>query len=222
MRLFGPGQREDASTRRMVRLGAPIGLQALVEAARWLAFFLVIERLGEGALAISSLVFACYVVLLIPSQAFAEAAYTMISGSLGRGAGERLAPLVRSAAWRAIAVTLPLLALAAIVPETVLALFTDDVLPGAGATLTVVALGMLLVVASEIGLAAVFGTGDTDAGFVIELIISGTFVGCAAITALVLELPLPYVWLSLPLAAAVGFVVSVAWLRSGRWRRVVL
>ena len=222
--MGGRGRDAEASTRGMVRLGTPIGLQALAEAGRWLAFFLVIERLGEDALAASSLVFACYAVFLIPSQAFAEAVYTMISGSLGRGLGERLAPLVRSAAWRALAVTFPLLAFAVIFPEGVLALFTADSQPvsGAGATLTVVALGMLVVVASEIALAAVFGTGDTDAGFVIELIVSGTFVTSAAITALVLELPLPYVWLSLPLAAGVGSAVSAAWLRSGRWRRIAL
>ncbi len=222
--FFRQGQGADASTRQMARLGTPIGLQALVEAGRWVAFFFIIQGLGEDALAASSLVYACYAVFLIPSQAFAETAYTMISASLGRGVGERLAPLVRAAAWRAFAVTLPMLAVAAIFPEVVLSLFTDDteLVAGARAALIAMALGMLAVVAAEIGLGAVFGTGDADAGLVIELIVSGMLVTSAALAALVLELQLFYVWLSLPLAASVGVAVSVVWLRSGRWRRVVL
>ena len=218
------GREGDASTQRMARLGTPIGLQALVEALRWVAFFFVIERLGEDALAVSSLVYACYAVFLIPSQAFAETAYTMISASLGRGIGERLTPLVRAVTWRAFAVTLPLLAVAVIFPDAVLTLFTDDVrlVSGARATLVVVALGMLVVVAAEVALAAVFGTGDADAGFVIELLVSGGLVASAVLAALVLDLDLVYVWLSLPLAAGVGLSVSAGWLRSGRWRRVAL
>jgi putative MATE family efflux protein len=224
IRLAGRGQEADASTGRMVRLGTPIGLQALVEAGRWVAFFLIIERLGEDALAASSLVFACFVVFLIPSQAFAETVYTMISASLGRGIGERLAPLVRAVAWRALVATLPLLAMAVLLPDVVLSLFTDDqqLVSGARSTLIAVGLGMVVVVAAEVGVGAVFGTGDADAGFVIELIVSGGLVTSAALAALVLDLELFYVWLSLPVAAGVGFAASVAWLRSGRWRRVAV
>jgi len=219
------GAEDDTSTRAMARLGAPIGLQALVEALRWIAFFLVIERLGEDALAWSSLVYACYALFLIPSQAFAETVYTMISASLGRSeGGGGIALVLRAVAWRVFAITLPLLAVAVIAPDVVLSLFTDDLelVSGARETLRAMALGMLAVVAAEIALAAVFGTGDTDAGFVIEVIMSGTLVGSAALAALVIGLELPYVWLSLPFAASVGLVSCAVWLRTGRWRRVAL
>ncbi len=218
------GAELDAPTRVMARLGAPIGLQALVEAVRWIAFFLVIERLGEDALAWSSLVYACYALFLIPSQAFAETAYTMISASVGREEGGGIARLSRAVAWRAFAITLPLLAAAVIVPDVVLSLFTDDpeLVSGARETLRAMAVGMLAVVAAEIALAAVFGTGDTGAGFFVEVITSATFVAWAAVAALVVGLDLPYVWLSLPLAASVGLALSAIWLRTGRWRRVVL
>jgi multidrug resistance protein, MATE family len=100
--------------------------------------------------------------------------------------------------------------------------FTADpaLIAGAQKTLIALILGMLAVVASELALAAVFGTGDTDAGFVIEVITSITLVTAAALVGLVAGLDLPYVWLALPLAAGVGAGMSLAWLRSGRWRRV--
>lgn len=195
-----------------------------MEALRWVAFFLVIEQLGADALALSSLVYACYALLLIPSQAFAETVYTMTSASLGRGAGDRIASLLRGVGWRAVAITVPLIAVAVLFPDGVLFLFTGDdrLTSDARATLSAMALGMVVVVAAEVALAAVFGTGDTDAGFVIEVAVSATLVVCAALTALVLGLGLPYVWLSLPLAAGLGLALSLLWLRSGRWRRVAL
>jgi Na+-driven multidrug efflux pump len=41
-----------------------------------------------------------------------------------------------------------------------------------------------------------------------------------ALVVLVLGAPtLPVVWASLPVAVGLGLAASVAWLRSGRWRR---
>jgi putative MATE family efflux protein len=218
----GRGMEAEDGPRGLVRLGTPIGLQALVEALRWVGFFLVIEQLGEDALAWSSLVYACYALFLIPSQAFAEALYTITSTSLGRDGAGRVVPLLKAVLWRALAFTLPLLVLGLIFPDAVLSVFTADpeLIAGAQKTLIALILGMLAVVASELALAAVFGTGDTDAGFVIEVITSITLVTTAALVGLVAGLDLPYVWLALPLAAGVGAGMSLAWLRSGRWRRV--
>lgn len=148
----------------------------------------------------------------------------MISTSLGRGARDRSPPLLRAVGWRAVAMTVPLVGVAVFFPDGVLSLFTGDArwASQADETLAAMALGMVAVVPAEIGLAAVFGTGDTDAGFVIEVLMSITLVACAAVAAVVVGLELPLVWLSLPLAAGLGLGLSLLWLRSGHWRRVVL
>jgi MATE family multidrug resistance protein len=212
----------EATVGAIFRLGAPIGLQALVEALRWVAFFLIVEHLGERALAESSLVFACFTLLLIPSQAFAETAYTMVSGTLGRRGSAPLGPLLRSIARAAFLVTLPLLAVALAFPEAVLAVFTgsSETIAGAAPSLRVLAVGMLVVVPAELWLAAVFGTGDSEAGFVIEVLTSGVLVAGGALAVLVVGAGVPAVWGLLPLASALGLAASVTWLRSGRWRRV--
>jgi len=66
--------------------------QALVEALRSVGFFLIVEQLGERVLAWSSLVYACQALVVIPSQAFAETAYTKDSGALGRSDAAGLRP----------------------------------------------------------------------------------------------------------------------------------
>jgi Na+-driven multidrug efflux pump len=214
----------EATAGAITRLGAPIGLQALIEALRWVAFFLIVEQLGERALAASSVVFACLTLLLIPSQAFAETAYTMVSAALGGNGPSRLRELMRSVTRGAFAVTLPLLAVALAFPEPILSAFTGSGATAAGAApaLRVVALGMLLVVPAELWLAAVFGTGDTDAGFAIELVMSVALVAACALAVLVLHLGLPVVWALLPAASALGLVGSFLWVRSGLWRAVAV
>ncbi len=215
---------EGATAGAMARLGAPISLQASVEALRWVGFFLIVEQLGEQALAWSSLVYACYALLLIPSQAFAETAYTMVSASLGRNGSAGLGSLMGSIARAAYVVTLPLLVVVLVFPEAILSLFTGDTSTVAGATpaLRVVAVGMLAVVAAELWLAAVFGTGDTDAGLVIELLVTGSLVAFCAGAVLVLDPPVALLWGLLPLASLLGLVAAALWLRSGRWRRVAV
>ena len=239
VRRLGPGRREaargqyarpengsrphsDASPGAIARLGAPIGLQALVEALRWVGFFLIVEQLGERPLAWSSVVFACFTLLLIPSQAFAETAYTMVSGTLGRSPEARLGALMRSVTRAAFLATLPLLVVAIAFPEAVLSVFTGSAgtVAGAAPSLRVVAAGMLLVVPAELWLAALFGTGDSDAGFLVEVLTSGAMVAGCALAVLAFDAVLPVVWAMLPLASALGLAASAAWVRSRRWRRV--
>ena len=93
---------------------------------------------------------------------------------------------------------------------------------GALPALRVVAVGMLAVVAAELLLAAVFGTGDTDAGFVIELLVTGSLVALTPGAVLVLDPPLALVWALLPVASLLGLAAAALWLRSGRWRRMAV
>src|SRR5262249_45621902 len=44
--------------RRLVRISAPVSAQALLEALRWFAFFLILERIGAAALAVANVVYA--------------------------------------------------------------------------------------------------------------------------------------------------------------------
>ena len=220
--LFRLGDRGQGIARPLARTGSPIALQGLVEAARWLGFFLIVEQVSEDALAWSSLVYACYAVFLVPSQAFAETAYSLVSNFIGRGEGSGIRRLLRGLTSRTYLVTLPLLAVAVVAPGPVLSLFTTDpaAIDGSEATLRVVALGMLVVIPAETWLAGVFGTGDTDAGFAIELLASATIIAGCYLAAVVLDLELALVWLSLPVAALLSLVAAVAWIRADRWRRV--
>ena len=211
---------------RAGRLGAllniswPIALQGGVETARWFAFFLIIEQAGEQALAFSNVVYACFALLVIPTDAFAEAGYSLVSRALGEGRADAIATVIRRTARPAALVTLPVAGVLLLAPEPLLQVFTDDAATVAGSVdaLRVLAVAMLIVIPAEMCLAAVFGTGSTDAALVIEVVASAVLLGCAYLATVVLELPLAYAWGSLAMASLVALPLAIAWIRIGPWR----
>jgi len=207
--------------RRLLRMSAPVSIQALVEAIRWFAFFLILERVSPAALAVGNVVYSCYEVLRVPTEAFAETACSMVSRFVGRGRPHQIAPVIRGSTRAAALATLPMIALALWVPDWVLSVFTlDDGLIGAGmASLRVVALGMLVVIPADMWLTAVVGTGDTPAALGIEIVLTVVMLATTYVTAITLAGG-ALVWSSLGAAALVTLILSYAWMRSGMWRRI--
>lgn len=205
--------------RSLLRLSGPVALAGLVEGLGWVAFFLMIEQLGEQALAWSNVVYACYAVFLIPAIAFSEAGSSMVGRLVGEGREGGIPALLGRISSPAYLVTAPLVALAVLVPELVLAPFSSDaeLVSGATGPLRVVAIGMLVAIPAEVWFAALFGTGDTVAAFFIEVVATGVMVGSAYLAGMIWDLPLAAVWAGLPLAGVVTLLACAAWLRTAGW-----
>jgi len=208
--------------RRLVRLSGPVSLQTLVEAGRWLAFFLILERVGAVPLAVANIVYACYEVFRIPTEAFGEAACSMVSNVIGGEQHERIEPVVRRSIVAAALATLPLVIFGLALPDWLLAVFTlDDTLIDAGrASLRVVALTMIAIIPAEMWREAVLGTGDTPAALGIEVAFTIVMLAASYWTAILRAWPLELVWGSLVLAWVVALGAAWGWMKSGAWRRL--
>jgi putative MATE family efflux protein len=213
---------ERRTARLLGRTAAPIAAQRLLEALRWLAFFLILERVSDRALAIANIVYACYVVFWIPTEGFAETSCSMVSRFVGRNQTHRIGAVLREATGGAIVATLPFIAIALIVPGWLLAVFSPEspILAESGASLRVVALAMLIVIPGEMWFAAVSGTGDTAAALAIELVVTLTMLGTGYVAAIQLAGPVALAWVSLPIAWLVCLTISYGWVKSGMWRRL--
>ena len=222
--LFRMGHYDARLTRSMGTISTPVGVQALLESARWFLFFLLAEHLGERTLAASNVIYSIFALLLIPSEGFAETACSMASRLIGRGHAARLGSLVWEVIRPGYLVTLPVVVLVLLFPGAVLGLLGGDpeVVAACIPSLRVIAAAMLVVVPAQMWFAALSGTGDTRAASMIELTLSGTMLGAAALAGLALRLPLEYIWLSVPLSWLVCLALSYAWIRTGRWQRVSL
>jgi len=220
--LFRLRMPERLTTRLLNRLSTPMAVQRLMETLRWLAFFLILERVSSQALAIANVVYTCYVIFWIPTEGFAETCCSMVSRFVGSEQAHRIGAVLRHAIVGAILATVPFISVALLVPRWFLAVFNpgSDLLAGGSASLRVVALAMLIVIPGEMWFIAVSGTGDMAAALAIELVLTLTMLGTAYLAAIHLAWPVELVWLSLPIAWLVCLTVSYGWVRSGIWKRV--
>jgi Na+-driven multidrug efflux pump len=221
-RLFAVSRWHAKVAHRLLRLSAPVSVLALVEGLRWLAFFLILERVGAVPLAVANIVFACYEVFLIPTEAFSEAACSMVSRVVGGERYDRIEPVVLRSTLGAALATLPIVALALLLPDWVLSVFTLDgaLIDAARASLRVVALTMVAIIPSEMWRTAVLGTGDTPAALGIEVAFTLVMLAASYWTAIQLTAPLELVWGSLVLAWIVALAAAYGWMKSGAWRRL--
>jgi Na+-driven multidrug efflux pump len=215
---------EKRAVTTLSRLSAPLSLESFLETIRWLLFFLILERAGVAALAVGSIVYACYVVLWIPTEGFADTTCSMAGRMVGRKRGGEIGRLLRYATSGSLLATVPFLALALIAPQVIVGIFSPEagVLADSSAAVRMAALGMLVTVPGAICASALAGTGDTPAVFVVELILTCTMLVLTYLAAIVLQLPVAWVWLALPLAWLVALAVAHNRLRSGTWTRVTV
>jgi MATE family, multidrug efflux pump len=209
-------------TASLLRLSGPVALQGLLEGVRWFTFFLILEWIGERALAVSNIVYACYAILRIPTEGFADTACSMVSRLVGEGQAGRIGHLMRESISPAYIVTLPLMLLALFSPDFVLSLAAANpaMIEAGRTTLRVVALAMLVDIPGEMWFKAVTGTGDTGAALAIEGALTVAMLGSTYLAAIVMGLELNYIWMSLPIAWMTCLALSWAWVRAGYWKRL--
>lgn len=209
-------------TRLLARLSWPITAQLFLEDSRWFVFFLIIERVGTSALAIANIVYTCYIVFWIPAEGFAETACSMVSRFVGSNRSNRIGQVVRSTISGAVLATVPLLLLALLAPQWLVAIFShESSLVGDGnASLRVVALAMLVAIPAHMWFTAVEGTGDTAAALGIDSLLTVVMIGLTYLVAIHLSWPMAMVWLTVPITWIVCLAVCYGWIKSGIWKRL--
>ncbi len=204
---------------RLLKVAFPIMLQNVFSFSVWFVFFLIIEKMGESALAISNIVRSVYVVLLIPIMGFASATNTLVSFVIGQNRSNEVLSLVRKIALICTAGAAFLSAVCAFFPEVILSVYTNNAslisigLP----VLRVVSVASVLLALANILFNGVSGTGKTKVSFVMELVILASYLGLTYLLAVVLEQPITIVWTVEIFYAAILSIASYVYLRSNRW-----
>ena len=217
-RLFEMPNWDPAIVRMLFGLATPVAIYGVVEGFQWLFYFVIIEQVSVAALAWSNIIYTCLLIFLIPVEAVSEVVVSLTSRVIGAERRDRIAHVTRRAVALAGIVTLPLAAIALVMPELVFSGFgVGDPAGGALNALRVVALGMAVAVPAMTWSGALQGTGDTAAVSAIESIVAVVAVGWALVAALVVQASLVYIWLSLPVSWLLGLTLSYSWMRSGHW-----
>ncbi len=204
---------------RLLKVAFPIMLQNVFSFSVWFVFFLIIEKMGESALAISNIVRSVYVVLLIPIMGFASATNTLVSFVIGQNRSNEVLSLVRKIALICTAGAAFLSAVCAFFPEVILSVYTNNAslisigLP----VLRVVSVASVLLALANILFNGVSGTGKTRVSLIMELVILASYLGLTYLLAVVLEQPITIVWTVEIFYAAILSIASYVYLQSNRW-----
>lgn len=154
----------------ILKVAFPCMIQRLFSFGTWFAFFILIEKMGETAIGISSVVRSTYMILIIPGFAFAATANTLTSRIIGEGKSDEVMAMLWKVVKNAVICSLALVIVTSIIPELILQIYTDDLNLAAAAvpSVYVISVATVLGAVGMVFFEAVSGTGNTTAAMALE------------------------------------------------------
>ncbi len=202
----------------------PLMFQFFLSIFVWFIFFLFIEKMGETELAVSNIVRSIYIVLMIPIWGFASATNTFVSQQIGKGKSDIVIPLVLKIMRLTLVAVAVMSVLSLVFGGWVTRIYTNDstliamTLP----VLKVITFASLAMTTAFISFNGVSGTGNTKVSFVIEVVTLMVYLGWAYLMAIVLERSLSWVWFAEIIYGTLVTLLSLLYLKTGRWKNRVV
>ena len=154
----------------LLKVAFPCMMQKLFSFGAWFVFFILIEKMGETAIGISSVVRSTYMILIIPCFAFAATANTLTSRIIGEGKSDEVMAMLWKVVKNGALCSLVLAVITSIIPQLILQIYTDDLALAAAAvpSVYVIAVATVLGAVGMVYFEAVSGTGNTSAAMALE------------------------------------------------------
>lgn len=205
---------------RNFKLAAPIMVQNFLSLGVWFAFFLIVEKLGEQALAVSNIIRSIYIVLMIPIWGFASAANSMVSYLLGMRRHELVFTLLKKIVIMATGGVMALVVLSLFVPEALIRIYTDHagLIALSIPVLMVVNIGAVFLSTGFVLFNGVMGTGKTNVSFLIEMVVLSLYLLYVLIMVRWLGGGVATAWTAEILYGILLSGLSLLYLRYGKWR----
>jgi len=203
-------------------LGIPVMLQHVVSLCSWLAFFTIIESMGERQLAISNVARSVYSVLMIPLIGISQATQSLVSNLLGQNRPDQLRQLISRLIKLSLGCSVVLTAINLIEPYLLLRIFTNDpaLMDGSVPVIHVLSFTILFFSVAMTLLSSVSGTGATRVALMIEVITLIFYFIFTWMTVKYWHWPLHLVWMAeLVYFISIG-LLSALYLWSGRWKNI--
>lgn len=151
----------------------PVMLQQFMTTAIWLLFFVVLERLGEQALAVSQIARSVMLVVLLPVMGFSSATNTLVSYLIGKERSDDVPVLIRRIAGYCTLFVASLALLCVLFSTPLLSVYTEDMqlVELTRPILYVLAISSTIQACSQTLLSGVTGTGRTLTAFFLEFFV---------------------------------------------------
>lgn len=203
----------------ILKISFPCMLQRLFSFGAWFAFFILIEKMGELAIGISSIVRSTYMILIIPGFAFSATANTLTSRLIGEGKSDEVLSMLGRLIKSSLLCSAIIVILTAIMPEWVLRIYSNDMLltQAAVPTIYVICLATFLLATAMPFFEAVSGTGNTAAAMYLETGVLILYVGYTYAMSLTARIEL--VWTAELLYNGLMGILAFFYLKKINWQK---
>lgn len=206
--------------RSILSISAPLIVQFLFSIGSWFIFFIFIEHLGERPLAISNMLRSIFGIFGVFTWALGATCNTLVSNVIGQGKQDFVFVAIRRIATISLLCAFIVCILVNLFPGTILQIYTTDMalINEAIPSVRIITLSTLLMAISGVVLSGVTGTGNTRINLGIEM---AAVIGYLLYCSIVVERwrsPLHIAWLADFIYWTIIFVLSVWYLKSGKWK----
>jgi putative MATE family efflux protein len=204
----------------LLNLSIPVMLQNFLSFFGWFVFFMIIEHLGEQALAVSNICRSIYMLMIIPIWGLSSACNTLVSNAMGEGMKDKVISLIKKISVMSFLLSMIAILVLFIFPRAIVAVYTNDVslIPDSINVLYVIAITMIFFSVGMVMFQGVSGTGNTKVTFMFEIIAITVYQITAYVLAIVLKTPVYYVWIVECMYFVMIGTMSFIYLRTGKWR----
>jgi Na+-driven multidrug efflux pump len=206
--------------KEILKVSAPLVTQYLISVSTWLIFFLLIDKKGSEARAVSNVMRNVFGLAGVFVWAFASTTSSMVSNLIGQQKEDKVIPLIiRIMCW-SMGLCLCMTALLNIFPEVFFHLFgQDESFVAAGIpVIRTVSFGMLFMSIANIWLNGVTGTGKTRMNLAIEIIAISLYLCYTWYFMRMNYISLAVAWTNEFIYWTSIFIMAFIYMRSGRWK----
>ncbi|MEZ5083966.1 MAG: MATE family efflux transporter [Bacteroidales bacterium] len=199
-------------------------LQYFFSIFSWYMFFIILEQTGERPLAISNILRGMYMIFTIPIFSLGSAANTMVSNLLGENNADHVIPTIKRISKISFLSILGLILFGLLFTEPFISIYTNDpsLMMETKAPFYVVLGVMVIFSVAMIIFNGVSGTGNTRISLLIELVTMLIYLALAYTLAVIFSLPITYVWFSEFVYFLLLGVLSIFYLKFGKWKYKVI
>ncbi len=205
---------------RIIKVASPMMFQNFFSIGVWFLFFVLVESLGEHALAISNIIRSVYVVIMLPIWGFASATNTLVGWLIGEGREDEVLKVLKKVINLSFFSVLLLIGLILIAPENVLHIYTNDLhlIRDALPVLYVVSGSALFIAVGFILFNGVSGTGKTNVSLILEIGVLVIYLGYSYSLIKLFNVTVAQIWTAEYFYGGLLAVLSYLYLRSNRWK----
>ena len=204
----------------ILKVAAPTMIQQFVSLSVWFVFFLLVEKIGKSALAVSNIIRSVYVLLMVPIWGFATASNTLVSFLIGEGRSDEVMKLIYKIVAICFFAVVIVVSMGATFPRLVLEIYTNkpELIVMGIPVLRVVSVGALLLSIGFILFSGVSGTGKTNVSLAIELLVLSLYLIYTYTLIEIWHVNVSMAWTAEWLYGFLLSLLSFIYLKTGRWK----